>query len=88
MSANTDPPTPGAQVVSETSTALTLLVRRLSEAASRYADAAVGIDTPGPEQAALLWQLEKDLESLGEIVHVTRRRLRTARMDRGPGSAG
>jgi hypothetical protein len=70
------------RAVSEASLALARLALRLAEAAKRYADAACHIDGPGADEVARLWETEKDLESLGELVHGTRQRMIQERRDR------
>lgn len=68
--------------VSEASIALAKLALRLTQASHRYADAACHIDKPGAVAVDRAWQIEKDLESLGELVHTTRQKLHQERKDR------
>jgi len=70
--------TPQELVVSATSLALAQLALRLTAAASRYADGAAKVDTPGPDQQPLVWQLAQDLGDLAAEIHDVRRRLQAA----------
>jgi hypothetical protein len=71
-------------VVSETAVDLGNLATRLAAASKRYAEDGLRIDKTGPEQHALIWELEASLGDLAEEIHNVRRRLRKVRRGATP----